>query len=296
MEPVTPIITALLGYGPTGILLAIIFLLGKMYIKKTYTSLVTFIENQEKSSSDFKESMKGYNDLLTKVVDTEAKIEKSQNKFVDAFIQHAADDQRVFDRFAISIDEIKDNVKELKQSTSGNLSDTQVSNILGIYSGKVHAQVLNWWNERRMHNHILESPHLVKQRYTDRYFECVTKWHSELAQFRYMGLPLDRFDGGGIAYMYSDIFKVLYEIQLAEAKGSEPTYQPDKIVDYLDRKQSIIMGAGRTWCSTGKTLLETLKEQSTQDHKAGDIQWLTAEALDFTATDPSSKYFQYGER
>jgi hypothetical protein len=283
MDPISDlIIKTLIGYGPSGILIAIIIFFAKSYVKKSFSSFIEYIEKQEKTSDNIVKGMENLDRTLVKILE-------SQEKSNDMFMKHAQDDAKTFDDMNRTTEELTGKIIELRNSSSGNLSDVQVANIVGVYSGKVHAQLMLWWNIRCEHNHILESSPLVKQRYTDRYIEVISKWRSELVQFRYMGMPLDRFDGGGISLFYSDIFKVLFEIQFSLARGVEPSYKKEQLQEYFDRKQSILMGAARAWCSSGKTLMDTLKE-SPVDLMPGDIHWLTDEVRQFESSDPSGKY------
>lgn len=278
------IIQTLLGYGPNGVLLAIVFFLGRYLFnaKKIFDGFVEFIETHKKESETLTSTLKSIDSSLVE-------INKSQHMFVDSFSKHSADDAKTFAIMHASSEDIKDRLNDLKSAGNGNLTETQVSNLVGVYSGKVHAQIMLWFDNRCQHNHILESPHLVRQRYTDRFMEVISKWKSELSQFRFNGLPLDRFDGGGLLVFYTEIFKTIYDIQLSIAKGIEPSYKREQLQDYFDRKQSVLMGASRVWCSSGKTLLDTIKDSPLDGQISENIHWLTDEYKSFEGTDPLRK-------
>jgi hypothetical protein len=185
---------------------------------------------------------------------------------------------------------LQKDIKQILEGNVGNLSDSQVINLIGIYSGKVHNHLQLWWEERCIHNHIIENPELVKQRYTDKYFEVITKWRTELSQFKFSNISINKFDDGGLALLYTEIFKVLFEMKLSLSNDAETKYDKDKLPEFLDRQQSILMGAARVWCNTSKTLFETLNETKELDlNKNHNVEWLTDSFKEFNESDPSNK-------
>ena len=165
-------------------------------------------------------------------------------------------------------------VRMLVEGNAGSLIENQVVNMVAVYSGKVHAELQLWWLNRLDTNGILTETDRVRKSYSDKLNLISSKMYSQMGQYRYKGLSLDRWLGEDTCVIfYGDVLKTLYDIQKAIALGSESIIAKSDINEWLDRHQSRLMGSARAWCKENGPDLKLWLEAN--DEKTnGNLEWL----------------------
>jgi len=154
----------------------------------------------------------------------------------------------------------------------GNITDSQLRNLLMVYTGKVMAETYVWWVERVGANGVLSNSDGVKEAYSNRRSKVIGKYISQMGMWRHRGVSMDNWATPGISDLFEDLFRGLYQRQLALTSGNG-----GNVIDtysWMQHRVSIIQGAADAWIA-GLTKLDEYLANSPLVEGSSDIEWLS---------------------
>ena len=269
MDPTNIIIETLAGYGPVGIMIGSLFLLGRSYGSSIKTKYENFIKLQEVLSVNLSAFVENTNTLTESTNNKVDFLSHSLEKTLEVFIEQTRENKKCYEKLDEDIFFIKNKIYDIEAGLPGSLTKNQVLNLVRLCFDKVSFEVLCWWEKRKEKNHFLENPDYIRARYVEAYNDVCYKWVAQLSIYNYNGSPLSIMDKNHtVDYLYFDIFSVLYDTHRSLANNKEPMFK--EITDYINNKKDVLLNEVSVWLLSGSVL--NLKKK--YPDPSGEFSWL----------------------
>ena len=165
MDPTNIIIETLAGYGPVGIMIGSLFLLGRSYGSSIKTKYENFIKLQEVLSVNLSAFVENTNTLTES---TNNKVDFFESQFRKRHLKFLLNKQEKTKKCYEKLDEdiffIKNKIYDIEAGLPGSLTKNQVLNLVRLCFDKVSFEVLCWWEKEKREKSLFRKPRLYKSK------------------------------------------------------------------------------------------------------------------------------------